>query len=65
MEEEGAPAARSSTVGAATATGIATTVGTVSHAAREATDNGVGIMQSLGDMWPLAVAGVVVIGCAF
>ena len=62
---DGTPAHQSSTVGAATVTGVATTVGTVSHAAREATDNGVGIMQSLGDMWPLAVAAVVVIGCAF
>lgn len=62
--EEGTPATRSTTVGAATLTGVATTVGTVTTVAREATENGVSILTTLGDMWPLAVAAVVVIFAA-
>ena len=62
---DGTPATRSTTIGAATVTGIATTVGTVTQVARETTENGVGIMTALGDMWPLAIAAVVVAGCVF
>jgi len=65
VEEPGTPATRSTTIGAATLTGVATTVGTVTQVARETTENGVGMMTALGDMWPLAVAAVVVAGCMF
>ncbi|WP_375568808.1 lysozyme [Ahrensia marina] len=61
---DGTPASRSTTVGAATVTGAATTVATVTQVARETTENGVGIMTALGDLWPLAVAAIVVAGCA-
>lgn len=62
---DGTPASQSTTIGAATVTGVATTVGTVTQVAREATENGVGIMTALGDLWPLGVAAIVVVGCAF
>ena len=61
----GTPASQSTTIGAATVTGVATTVGTVAQVVRETTENGVGIMQALGDLWPLAVAAVIVAGCVF
>jgi lysozyme len=60
---DGTPVTRSTTICAATVTGVATTVGTVTQVARETTENGVGIMQALGDLWPLGVAAVVVVGC--
>ena len=65
IQEEGTPATQSTTIGAATITGVATTVGTVTQVVRETTENGVGIMQALGDLWPLAVAAVIVAGCVF
>lgn len=64
VDEPGTPATRSTTIGAATLTGAATTVATVTQVTREATENSIGIMDALGDLWPLAVAAVVVIGCA-
>ena len=64
VEEAGTPARQSTTIGAAGISGTAATISTVSYAAREAAENGVSVMQALGDMWPIAVALVIVLGAA-
>ena len=63
-EESGTPAHQSTTTIAAGVSGTAATVSTVAYAAREATEGGRSLMEALGDMWPLGVAALVIVGAA-
>lgn len=64
VEEAGTPTHRSTTNVAAGVSGTAASVSTISYAAREAAESGRTAMEALGDMWPIAVAAIVIVGAA-